>query len=920
MPSSLPDTGPVANHTRYHVSTNHSADFYSSCEEVKFSATGTTVFELFGWDRGYEAWFSYMGDPNEYSPYLITFNFTSDDDDLGFHDPVIPCNSLQYPCACADCTPSCASSSPAYIVKKAAECNLDWAGTSVSCYVSAVIISFIFFMLIVPPYLAWLLWKSGDSAVSQSEDAALTGTQKPDTGEAVVMRTKRKASLFQKKFYLIAQYCASHPLTVLTVGLLCSAACGMGIFEIQIETDPVDLWVSGDATTKQNMDKFDNLFDPFYRIEQIIITDVDPTKNVITRFHLDETLKLQDRIKALVARHNGNNFTLDEVCNKPVRGYGCIVNSPLSWWQNSREAFDATPTDEDVRAKVAKCSIEQAVTDCRSDIDAPTDPNVVLGGFSDREYLNATAIVVTYLLNNRPEDRNKNEKWEDEFLDEVGKGIEGLTVLYSSEKSVEAELNRDALSDIGTVVISYIVMLVYVALALGRPMPSQLFVVRSRFMLSFAGVILVLFSMVIATGIWSYLGVRATLIISQVIPFLILSIGMDNMFIIVNTFDRTDVNLPIPQRLGQTLASVGVSMTAASISETFAFLLGALTEMPAVQAFTLYAALSIAVGYILQITCFISLVALDAQREQGKRIDCLPCIPLTRKFSVDVDALCLAELEKEPITRKLIRVNYVPLLFQPVVRMLTIVSFVAVTMLSLSTLSDLPLGLNQKVAVPSDSYLQPYFDAIEQLLMVGAPTYFVVQNVNYSTPAGQNKICTLTGCNDDSLGNVVNGAKDVPDDSLIALSLSNWVDDYIGWIRLGECCRYFPNNDSYCPPNDQCDGGIGLGCRNCRACLTDEDFDNDYRPSPESFKRFLPWFLESQCSDDCGVCGTAYQSNVILDENTDVVASRYMTYHRTLRTQQDFIDALSSANDMADQVKKIARCEHLPVQHLLCVL
>lgn len=42
---------------------------------------------------------------------------------------------------------------------------------------------------------------------------------------------------------------------------------------------------------------------------------------------------------------------------------------------------------------------------------------------------------------------------------------------------------------------------------------------------------------------------------------------------------------------------------------------GALTDMPAVRAFALYAGLALLVDFVLQITCFVSLLALDTVRQ-----------------------------------------------------------------------------------------------------------------------------------------------------------------------------------------------------------------------------------------------------------------------------------------------------------------
>ncbi|KAJ7005640.1 hypothetical protein NC653_005070 [Populus alba x Populus x berolinensis] len=57
--------------------------------------------------------------------------------------------------------------------------------------------------------------------------------------------------------------------------------------------------------------------------------------------------------------------------------------------------------------------------------------------------------------------------------------------------------------------------------------------------------------------------------------------------------------------------------------------------------------------------------------------------------------------------------------------------------LLLSTLSSIALstrvqpGLEQKIVLPRDSYLQGYFNNVSEYLRIGPPLYFVVKNYNY---------------------------------------------------------------------------------------------------------------------------------------------------------------------------------------------
>ncbi|OUC49764.1 hypothetical protein D917_05084, partial [Trichinella nativa] len=57
-------------------------------------------------------------------------------------------------------------------------------------------------------------------------------------------------------------------------------------------------------------------------------------------------------------------------------------------------------------------------------------------------------------------------------------------------------------------------------------------------------------------------------------------------------------------------------MLLSSFSESFCFFLGALSSMPAVKVFSLYAALAIFFDFFLQITCFLALFTTDVRRQR----------------------------------------------------------------------------------------------------------------------------------------------------------------------------------------------------------------------------------------------------------------------------------------------------------------
>lgn len=57
-----------------------------------------------------------------------------------------------------------------------------------------------------------------------------------------------------------------------------------------------------------------------------------------------------------------------------------------------------------------------------------------------------------------------------------------LTISFSSERSIEDEIDRESDSDVTTIVISYVIMFVYISLALGHINSFRTLLVRSSCM------------------------------------------------------------------------------------------------------------------------------------------------------------------------------------------------------------------------------------------------------------------------------------------------------------------------------------------------------------------------------------------------------------------------------------------------------
>ena len=132
-------------------------------------------------------------------------------------------------------------------------------------------------------------------------------------------------------------------------------------------------------------------------------------------------------------------------------------------------------------------------------------------------------------------------------------------------------IERTTTGDVHTIGASYALMVLYIVIALGRVSSWKKFFIEGKLSLSLTGVVLVLFSVGASIGMFGFFQVPATLIIFEILPFLVLAVGVDNIFIMVDAHQKMPKleNEPDISHIGRVVGEVAPSMfvsTAAQVS------------------------------------------------------------------------------------------------------------------------------------------------------------------------------------------------------------------------------------------------------------------------------------------------------------------------------------------------------------------
>lgn len=484
----------------------------------------------------------------------------------------------------------------------------------------------------------------------------------------------------------------------------------------------------------------------------------------------------------------------------------CTVQSVFGYFGNDLRTFNSSAVLNDnfttnYLNTLANCFLNPYGLSCLAPYGGPIEPAIAVGGMppaepgENQDFKLATGIVLTFLLNNKADKSELGPamEWEKLFVDYLKDfESENMEIAYSAERSIEDGIDAMSEAELWTVIISYIVMFVYITIALGKIQNIQTFFVGSKITLAVGGIVIVLISVLCSLGVFGYLGVATTMLTVEVIPFLVLAVGVDNIFILVHTYNRLNKNeyATIGDGIGEALGRVGPSILLTASSECFCFLIGALSDMPAVRTFALYATVALAIDFLLQISVFIALMAIDQSRTEGGRLDLFCCFKTRRAIPKEASQGFLQNIFEK---------FYTPFLMKLPTRVIVLFIFLIVSCCSLIVVPSIEVGLDQELSMPKDSHIVKYFQYMAELLSMGPPVYFVVESgLSYENVTNQNLICGGVLCNDDSLNIQLYIASKYPEITKIARPSSSWLDDYIDWLSISTCCKVNRTDGSFC--------------------------------------------------------------------------------------------------------------------------
>lgn len=423
----------------------------------------------------------------------------------------------------------------------------------------------------------------------------------------------------QRFFYAVGKQVGERPWWFVVGSIVFALLCCSGNANFYSEKDPNKLWVPDDTTAQSDYDWVKSRFGSELRFEFFDITC--NSGNCLTPSNLDTALALSNAVSALNASFDSQMYDFNRLCYK--RGTVCFRSNILEVFNYDSSQW-ATQSLIDAKVNSATLTDTAGYT---------VNLNDMVGGFtynSTGGVVGAKAMKMAWYLTNdlqtvsggdddgKQKDQ-KAEAWEELFLKVPDTAYADFTIYKLSMRSFSDEFGAAIQADLIMVNVSMLMLILYCSIMIGQCRRG-----KTRVALSVLGVLTVGLAIGGSMGICSAMNLFYSPLAS-VLPFLLLGLGVDDMFVIAISYDLTDSSLPIPERLGRSLSHAGASITVTSLTDFLAFCIGGTTTLPALRMFCFYAGVGILLILIFQVFLFSAMLAIDERFKASQRNDCLCC-------------------------------------------------------------------------------------------------------------------------------------------------------------------------------------------------------------------------------------------------------------------------------------------------------
>lgn len=461
----------------------------------------------------------------------------------------------------------------------------------------------------------------------------------------VVEERETGADWISRLCYEHGLFCATHPKLVIVFTAMVVFSCSAPLLSIPLFGGSAAIeWITlsssgvyvsdSQGKTPRILQGNDNTIprwfvgDPVLYIQQfILMVHVSPW-----RPHLQSSLVIKEALKPAfnITKHindfqyqdRSRSVKLNDVCLQVSSGpsisqfsglgindqkylptKGCLLLSPANLWNRSRERFDQDasvlddlyPFNTGLKEYILGLPIKQTGIFPSMKADGPN--HVIQYG--------VTLVMSSH--NSRYIDGLSKELKKDFPLasaNEKDENVNKDNIVHIYYKGEDREL-----LELAPLCVTYFIVFLYLAFSVGK-----IEMVKSKWGLAFSAVICVIASLIMASGLCSFFGLVTTLDSSEIFPYLVIVVGVENILVITKSVVSTPVDLEVKIRVAQGLSREGWYIVKNLLTEMTILCTGFFTFVPAVQEFCFFAMVCLLSDFFLQMVLFVTVLSIDIRR------------------------------------------------------------------------------------------------------------------------------------------------------------------------------------------------------------------------------------------------------------------------------------------------------------------
>lgn len=264
----------------------------------------------------------------------------------------------------------------------------------------------------------------------------------------------------------------------------------------------------------------------------------------------------------------------------------------------------------------------------------------------------ARALMLHYDADGRPMHEERNATWERLLIQvlKANQTIGNLRAYFQAFRSRDDELKASTAESKDVV---YVVFTFFLLASYSTALNFSCDLYRSKLFSSLMGFFAAFMGLGAGMGIVAYMKVAMVPTV-LICPFLVLGIGVDDVFVLLNAYCMGYTTHDPEQRCIDTLKSSGLGITITTLTNLISFGVGSFSTYLSIRNFCVYSAMALFLGYVFVLTFFFPVLCLDAKREFYSRISPL-CLPTTsqlhQKLQEEREAMGPAELQVHDILK-----------------------------------------------------------------------------------------------------------------------------------------------------------------------------------------------------------------------------------------------------------------------------